>query len=90
MSDTTTDTTAAQPSWWEQTIGYVLKSAADSKFKTLQPGVQYQVDANGNVVPMGVVNTPAAQSAAAVQSMAPLVMLAVAAVGLYLVVKMVK
>lgn len=89
MSDTTTETTAA-PTWWEQTIGYVIKSAADSRFHTLQPGVQYQVDANGNVVPMGVVNTPAAQSAAAVQSAAPLVMLAVAAVGLYLIVKMVK
>lgn len=90
MSDTTTDTTAAAPTWWEQTIGYVIKSAADSKFRTLQPGGQYQVDANGNVVPMGVVNTPAQQSAAAVQTAAPLVLLAVAAVGLILIIKMVK
>jgi hypothetical protein len=50
MADTT-----QQTSWWEQTLDYVVRAAADKNFRQpqLQNGQSYFVDQNGNVIPAG-------------------------------------
>lgn len=77
---------AAAPSWWEQTLGTVITAAANKKFSSLQPGVQYQVDANGNPVPMGVAHT----SSSVVPASNPLVILALVAIAGLVIYKLVK
>lgn len=77
------------PSWWEQVLGHAVTAVVDAKTRApaLQSGVQYQVDAGGNVVPMGVVHsTPTNPSLTA----NPLVLIGVLALGAVLLYKLVR
>jgi len=42
-------------SWWQDTLGFVIKAAAVDRYspKQIQSTGQYQVDQYGNLVPMG-------------------------------------
>lgn len=46
---------SAGTSWWQDTLGFVVKAAAIDRYtpKPIQPTGQYQLDRNGNLVPMG-------------------------------------
>lgn len=77
--------------WWQSVLGYAVTAVVDAKTKppALQSGVQYQVDAAGNVVPMGVTHVAPAPVTAALTSN-PLVLFGVLALGALLLYKLVK
>lgn len=60
LDTVTTSADSSAPAWWQQTLGYVITAAAKAKYSPqLQSGVAYTVDANGNVVPVGVAHPSA-------------------------------
>lgn len=72
-----------QPAWWQQTIDFVIKSAAVKQFQTpqLQSGLMYQLDQNGNPVAIGQVH-PYGTTVAQVTSNPLVLLVGVALVGL--------
>jgi len=40
-------------SWWQDTLGFVIKAAAVKEFAPVQKNQQYYVDAYGRVLPAG-------------------------------------
>lgn len=55
MDETQITNTDSGPTWYQQTIDFVVRAAAAKRFASpqLQNGQSYYVDPNGNVVPMG-------------------------------------
>ncbi len=83
-------TSGNQPSWWQQTEDYVVRSASESRFRqtgVTAPGT-YTVDQFGRVVQNG---QPVTGPGAVANAGTPLwVWLAVAALGAVLVFKLLK
>lgn len=85
------DQTTTEKSWWEGTLDYVIRSAADSRYRQpqLQAGVSYVMDASGNLVPAGTNYRPAGQVVQQAAANPVILFAGLAIVGL-LIYKMVK